>query len=89
MFGFLTTQQLWGFTTFVDHVSDFVYVHLIWGLSISEMLLSKVEMEKIVAQSGQAIKHYHANNGKFVDNVFFDTINEKDQMLKWWGMGLY
>ena len=28
MSGFLTSKILWGATTFVDHVSDYVYVHL-------------------------------------------------------------
>ena len=62
MSGFLTNQQLWGCTTFFDHVSYYVYVHLMGGLSLSDTLLVKAEMEKIMEQSGQNIKHYHANN---------------------------
>ena len=46
MSGFLTSQRLWGCTHFVDHVSDYVYVHLMIDLSLSEVLLSKEEFGK-------------------------------------------
>ena len=35
MYGFLTKQCMWGTTTFVYHISDFVYVHLIQDLSLA------------------------------------------------------
>ena len=41
MSGFITNQRLWGVTTFVDHVSDFIYVHLMIDLSLAETLLEK------------------------------------------------
>ena len=41
MSGFLTSQSLWVCTTFVDHVSAYVYVHLMIDLSFSETLLAK------------------------------------------------
>ena len=44
--GFLTKHGLWGATKFVDHVSDFVYVHLMQDLSLAETLLAKEAMEK-------------------------------------------
>ena len=34
-------MSLWGATTFVDHVSDYVYVHLMRDLSLAETLLAK------------------------------------------------
>ena len=34
MSGFLTSKRLWGATTFVDHVSDYVYVHLMQDLTL-------------------------------------------------------
>ena len=39
--GFLTSKRLWGATTFVDHVSDYVYVHLMRDLTLDETLLAK------------------------------------------------
>ena len=39
--GFLTSKRLWGATTSVDHVSDYVYVHLMRDLTLDETLLAK------------------------------------------------
>ena len=44
--GFLTNQRIWGVPTFVDHVSDFVNVHLMRDLSLADTLLAKAAMEK-------------------------------------------
>ena len=57
MSGFLTNQRLWGATTFIDHVSDYVYVHLMRDLSLPETLLAKSAMKKVMAQAGRTIKH--------------------------------
>ena len=89
MSGFLTNQRLWGATTFVDHVSDYVYVHLVRDLSLPETLLEKLAMEKIMAQAGQAVKHYHADNGRFSDNRFIDTVNGEYQKITFCGVGAH
>ena len=47
MSGFLTNQQLWGCTTFVYHVSDYVYMHLMQYLSLAETLICQSGMGKI------------------------------------------
>ena len=78
MSGLLTNKRLWGATTFVDHVSDYVYVHLMQDLTLDETLLSKEAMENAMAQAGRYVKHYHADNGRFADNGFIDAINTKD-----------
>ena len=75
MAGFLTNQRLWGATKFVDHVSDYVYVHLMRDLSLAETLLAKEAMEKVMAQAGRTVTHYHADNGRFADNGFVDAVN--------------
>ena len=85
MSGFLTNQRLWGATTFIDHVSDYVYVHLMRDLSLPETLLEKSAMVKVMAQAGKTVKHYHADNGRFSDNGFIDAINGKisdDKILR-------
>ena len=38
---FITIQNLWGCTTFVYHVSDYVYVHLMRDLPLSAIMLAK------------------------------------------------
>ena len=89
MSDFLTKQRLWGATTFVDHVSDFVYVHIMQDLSLAETLLAKEAMEKVMTKSGQSVKHYHADNNRFAYNGFFDAVNRKIHNLTFCGVGAY
>ena len=81
MYGFLTNQQLWGCMSFLDHISDYVYVHPMQYLSLAETLISKLEWEKSMAQSGHMVKNYQANNGRFAYNGFIVAINKKYQKI--------
>ena len=69
------------------HISDYVYVHLMIYLSLSETLLDKEALEKMMAQAGQTVNHYHADNGRFSDNGFIDAVNQKDQKITSCGVG--
>ena len=80
---------MWGATTFVDHVSDFFYVHLMRDLSLADNLLAKEATEKVMAQAGRSVKHYHAANGRFSENGFVDAINHKIQKLTFCGVGAH
>ena len=42
-------------------------------LTLDETLLATEALEKLVAQDGRTIKHYHTNNGRFADNSFIDV----------------
>jgi len=75
MAGFLTNERLWGTTTFVDHVSDFVYVHLMKNFTLEETLKAKRAYEKLLHDAGHTAKHYRApDNGRFADNGFHKDI---------------
>ena len=63
--GFLTNRRIWRCTTFCDHVSDFVYVHLMRGFTVEETLLAVKTFEKILPQAGRQVKNYHEDNGVF------------------------
>ncbi len=89
MSGFLTNKRIWGCTTFVDHVSDFVYVHLMRDFTLAETLLAKAAWEKVLAQSGRTVKHYHADNGRFADNGFIESVNRSDQKITFCGVGAH
>ena len=89
MYDFLTNQCLWGATTLVDHVSDYVYVHLMRDLFLSEMLIAKEYMEKVTAQARRYIKHYHADNIRLADNGFVDFVNRKSQKPTFYGVGAH
>ena len=86
---FLKNQRLWGATTFVDHVSDYVYVHLMRDLSLTKTFLAKSAMEKVMAQAGRTVKKYHTDNGLFSDNVSIDAVNGKDQKITFCGVGAH
>ena len=86
---FLTKQRLWGATTFLDHISDFVYVHLMQDLSLAETMLAKEAMKKVMAHSGRSVKHYHADNGRFAENGFVEAVNSKSQNLTFCGIGVH
>ena len=89
MSGYLTSSRIWGCTTFVDHVSDFVYVHLMRDFTLDETLLAKAAFEKVLAQAGRQVKHYHADNGRFADKGFKDDTNEKNQKLTFCAAGAH
>ena len=42
--GFLTSKILWGATTFVDNVSDYVYVYIMRDLTLDETLFLLVPL---------------------------------------------
>jgi hypothetical protein len=63
MAGFLTNKQIWGFTTFVDHVSNYIYVHLMKDFTTMETLLAKVAFKKLCAKADCSVKHYQADIG--------------------------
>ena len=87
--GFLTNQILLGATTFVDHVSNYMYVHLMRDLSLTTTLIEKSAMEKVMAQAGRTVNHYHTDNGRFSDNGFIDAINGKDHKITLCGIGVH
>ena len=89
MSGFLTNKRIWGTTTFVDHVSNYVYVHLMRDFTLEETLLAKAAWEKILARANRKVKHYHADNGRFADNGFLQSVNSKDQEITFCGVGAH
>ena len=54
-----------------------MYVHLMRDLSLTETLLAKPATEKVMAQAGQTVKHYHSNNDvictwpNMIDEIFW------------------
>ena len=42
-----------------------------------------------MAQAGRTVKHYRADNGRFVDNGFIDAINARDQSISYCGVGAH
>ena len=89
MSGFLTNKRTWGCTTFVDHVSNYVYVHLMRDFSLGETLLAKKAYEKLLARAGRKASHYNADNSRFADEGFLQSINDNDQTITFCGVGAH
>eukprot|EP00956_Cyclotella_meneghiniana_P038653 scaffold157438_cov33-Cyclotella_meneghiniana.AAC.1 len=62
MAGFLTSERYYGAATIVDHVTDYVYVHLMRNLTLEETIKAKRSWEKILHDAGHTVKHYQADN---------------------------
>jgi len=54
-----------------------------------ETLKSKLAFEKFALSPGVHIKHYHADNGRFKDNLFTKSIEDKGQTISFCGVGAH
>ena len=63
-----------GASVFVDHASDFIYVHMHHHLTTDETIDAKHAFECLAEQHGVRIQHYHCDNGRFTDKAFVDDI---------------
>ena len=89
MQGKLTSARIWGATTFVDHVSDYVYVHLMREITLEETLNAKRAYEKILSLAGHNVKSYRADNGRFADKGFLESCTKREQTLTFCGVGAH
>ncbi len=89
MSGFLTSRQIWGYTTCCDHLSDYVYVHLMRNFTVDENFLAVNAFEKVLAQAQRFVKHYHADNGAFAHKAFLDKVNRKDKKITFCAVGAH
>jgi hypothetical protein len=71
----LTFKKIIGCTIYVDHTADLSVYHQT-SLTLEETVKSKVAFEKYAAMHGVHIKHYHAENDKFNDNLFMKRIED-------------
>ena len=58
-------------------------------LSLPETFLAKSAKEKVMAQAGITVKHYHTDNDRFSDNGFIDTVNGEDQKITFCSIGAH
>jgi hypothetical protein len=89
MAGFLTSKQIWGSTTFVDNLSDYIYVHLMKDFTTNETLLEKLAFKKLCTKADCSVKNYQADNGQFSDNEFLAACNNLNQTIEFCGVGAY
>ncbi|CAJ1954061.1 unnamed protein product [Cylindrotheca closterium] len=68
--GTLTTMRYTGATVFVDHFSDFTYIHLMTEMNAETAVLAKLAFKRECATHGVPVRHYHADNGLFDTKLF-------------------
>jgi hypothetical protein len=68
-------------TVFVNHASDYTFVHLQSNLTYKQTLIAKQEFERHAAGMNASVKKYHADNGQFVDNAYTDDLKAKNQYM--------
>ena len=68
-------------TIFVDHFSDLSYVHLQSSTSSQETVQAKVAFEAYGRDHCVTVEHYHADNGRFADNLFLESVKEGRQTI--------
>jgi hypothetical protein len=81
MTGRLTRQRIVGSTIYVDHASDMSYIYHHTSMTSEETVKGKQAFEKFAATHGVYIKHYHADNGRFKDNLFMKDMESKGQTI--------
>ena len=74
---------------FVDHASDFTYVHMHQHLTMDETIDAKHAFERLAEQHGVRILHYHCVNGWFADKAFVDDIQAAHQTITFCGISAH
>ena len=76
-------------TVFVDHYSRVSYAHLQVSTSAEETVLAKEAFERFASGHGVQIRHYHADNGRFAENLFREAVRIKSQTLSFCGVNAH
>eukprot|EP00978_Attheya_sp_CCMP212_P031934 scaffold122559_cov58-Attheya_sp.AAC.4 len=83
MKGKLTKGRYRYATIYIYHYSRQEFVYLQRSFSSAETLESKRAFERSSRQHGVRIMHYHADNGRFADNLFRNDVTEKGQTISY------
>jgi hypothetical protein len=84
-----TTQRYIGATVFVDHFSNFTFVHLMTKLDADSTVKAKLAFERVSASHGVVVKHYHADNGLFDTKTFQAAVLQSQQSLTFCGVNAH
>ena len=84
-----TLQRYKGATIFVDHFSDFTYVHLMTDMNGESTVLAKQAFERLSRSYDVNILHYHCDNGLFDTKVFKQSIQESNQTISFCGVNAH
>ena len=87
--GHPTTQRYQGATVFIDHYSDFIYVHLMTTMDAESTVVAKESLELIAHSYNVPICHYHCDNGLFDAAAFKLSIVKAKQSISFCGVNAH
>ena len=76
-------------TIFVDHFSNFTYVHLMTSLDGEQTMAAKEAYEQFTQTFGVSVRGYRADNGRFADKTWRNDCAEQHQELTFCGVGAH
>jgi hypothetical protein len=87
--GIPTRERYHYATIFVDHATDYTFVHLQRDTSSEETLRAKKEFERLARSYGVNIIQYHSDNGRFVDSAWWNDAIQQGQRITMCGLNAH
>ncbi|KAG7339612.1 reverse transcriptase RNA-dependent DNA polymerase [Nitzschia inconspicua] len=87
--GIPTTKRFNYATVFVDHYSDMSYLVLQETDTADETLAAKHSFEAFARTHAIQIQHYHADNGRFAENLWTDDVRRQGQTMSYCGVSAH
>ena len=89
--GILTIKRYRAATVFVDHFSQLTFCYLQFSTGAEETVQAKKAFEAYANLHGVTIRHYHADNGRFAENLWLDAVQEHRprQTISFCGVGAH
>ena len=87
--GWLTKKRYRVATIFVDHFSGLSYIHLQKSTNADETLEAKLAFERFATKFKVQVKSYQADNGRFAENKFMESIKESGQTITFCGVNAH
>ena len=81
-----TRERNTAVTCFMDHKSDFGYIHLCTTTSQEKTLAGKVAFEKLAESHGVKVVAYYADNGRFAKLGFRELVASANQTIIFCGV---
>ena len=89
MKGRLNRQRYNYATIFVNHRSRLKYVHLQESITSEQTVEAKTTFETYASKHRVTMKHYHADNGRFADNLFIKSVSDQHQTITFCGVNAH
>ena len=87
--GKLTHARYYGSVLYFDDTPDYLYSHLVHGISSKEILESKLAYEIVLFSYKRTVKSYHADNLCFNDSNLTGSYIKGGQQISFCGVGAH